>query len=113
MSIQSWSDDILMVDLSKEPQMVDDLRTVTDICLKRRNVSVVIDCKAINIITSTSLSRMLKIRKLLLENENKLILCNLNPRTLHIFRLTGLVDVFCFANDKLSALTKLQMLCRQ
>jgi len=31
MGMQNWSDDIVLVDLHREPQMGDELKTVTDI----------------------------------------------------------------------------------
>jgi hypothetical protein len=65
MGIQKWSDDVILVTLAEEPQLGDELRTVTDIVTRSGDCDVVLDFADIDIVTSSSIARMLKLRKTL------------------------------------------------
>jgi anti-anti-sigma factor len=109
MGIQDWSEDVVLVDLPEEPQMGDELKTVTEIIRDRGNCDVVIDFSNVDIITSSSLSKLLKLRKLLADCSHRLVFCNVAPATRGIFTVTGLDGVFEFADDKFVALASLQI----
>ncbi|MHC4623910.1 MAG: STAS domain-containing protein, partial [Planctomycetota bacterium] len=104
-----WSDDIILVDLPKEPNMGDELKTVTEIVRDRGNCEVVIDFSEVDIITSSSLSKLLKLRKLLADCGHRLLFCNVAAATKGIFTVTGLDGVFELADDKFVALASLQI----
>ena len=57
MGIQDWSEDVILVDLPQEPEMGDELKTVTEMVRDRGNCEVVIDFSTVDIITSSSLSK--------------------------------------------------------
>jgi anti-anti-sigma factor len=109
MGIQDWSDDIILVDLPQEPHMGDELKTVTDIVRDRGNCDVVIDFSSVDIVTSSSLSKFLKLRKLLADCGHRLVFCNVAPATKGIFTVTGLDGVFELVDDKFVALASLQI----
>lgn len=109
MGIQNWSEEVVLVDLQQEPQMSDELKAVTDTVLDRGDCDVVIDFSEVDIITSSSLSKLLRLRKLLTDCERGLVFCNVAPATKGVFTVTGLADVFEFADDKFTALASLQM----
>jgi anti-anti-sigma factor len=109
MGIQNWSENIVLVDLPAEPLMGDELKTITDIIKDRGDCDVVIDFSAIDIITSSSLSKFLKLRKVLMDCEHQLIFCNISPATKGIFSVTGLDGVFKVVGDKFVALAGLQL----
>ncbi len=109
MGIQNWSENIILVDLPQEPQMGDEVKTVTDIVRDRGDCSVVVDFSNVDIITSSSLSKLLKLRKLLLDWDHQLVFCNVAPATKGIFAVTGLEGVFRIVDDKFIALASLQM----
>jgi len=109
MGIQNWSDDIILVDLPKEPDMGDELKNVTDTVRDRGNCEVVVDFSEVDIVTSSSLSKLLKLRKLLADCGHRLIFCNVAPATKGIFTVTGLDGVFELADDKFVALASLQI----
>jgi len=56
MSIQNWSDDIVLVNLVKEPNISDELQAVTGMVTSKGGFDVVIDFADIEIITSSSIS---------------------------------------------------------
>ena len=109
MGIQDWSEDIILVDLPQEPEMWDELKTVTEIVRDRGNCDVVIDFSNVDIVTSSSLSKLLKLRKLLADCSHQLVFCNVAAATRGIFTVTGLDGIFEFADDKFVALAGLQM----
>lgn len=109
MGIQNWSEDIILVDLPAEPQVADELKTVTEIVRDRGNCSVVVDFSSVDIVTSSSLSAMLRLRKLLVDCGYRLVFCNVAAATKGVFTITGLDGIFEFVDDKFVALAGLQM----
>jgi hypothetical protein len=93
MGIHDWSEDTILVDLSKEPEMGNELITVMEMVRDRG------DC--------TNLSRLLKLRKKLFDSGHKLVLCSVSAATKGIFMITGLDGNFEFANDKSEVLASL------
>ena len=109
MGLQNWSEDIILVDLPPEPDLGDELKTVTDVTRDRGDCDVVVDFSSIDIVTSSSLSKLLKLRKLLADCGHRLIFCNVAPATRGIFTVTGLDGIFEVADDKFVALASLQI----
>lgn len=109
MGIQNWSEEIVLVDLPPEPDMGDELKTVTELVRDRGDCEVVIDFSKIDIVTSSSLSKLLKLRKLVGDCGHRLVFCSVAPATKGIFTVTGLDGVFEIVDDKFVALASLQM----
>lgn len=109
MGIQDWSDNIILVNLAQEPDMSEELRTVAEIVRDRGDCDVAVDFSGVDIVTSSSIAKLLKLRKLLAQCQHRLILCGLKPPTKNIFLVTGLDNVFEFAEDTVIALASLQM----
>lgn len=109
MGIQNWSENIILVNLAEEPQMSEELQTVVEIVTDRGDCEVVIDLSGVDIVTSSSLAKILKLRKVLNDREHRLVLCGLKPRTRGIFQVTGLDNVLEFIDDQFIALASLQM----
>lgn len=109
MGIQNWSDEVVLVDLPQEPQMGDELKSVTEIVRDRGDCDVVIDFANIDIVTSSSLSKLLKLRKMLADCGHRLVFCSVAAATRGIFTVTGLDGIFELADDKFVALASLQL----
>jgi len=109
MGIQNWSEDIVLVDLPQEPELGDELKTVTEVVRDRADCEVVVDFSNVDIITSSSLSKLLKLRKLLSDCGHRLLFCSVAPATKGIFTITGLDGIFEIVDDKFVALASLQM----
>jgi hypothetical protein len=62
MGIQNWSETIILVNLASEPQMGEELQTVVDM-VRRRCQDIVVDFCEVDIITSSSIAKLLKLRK--------------------------------------------------
>jgi anti-sigma B factor antagonist len=109
MGIQNWSEDIILVDLPQEPELGDELKTATEAVRDRGDCEVVVDFSSVDIITSSSLSKLLKLRKLLGDCGHRLVFCSVAPATKGIFTITGLDGIFEIVDDKFVALASLQM----
>jgi anti-anti-sigma factor len=109
MGIQNWSEDIILVDLPAEPEMGEELKTVTEMVRDRGDCEVVADFSKVDIITSSSLSKLLRLRKLVGDCGHRLVFCSVAPATKGIFTVTGLDGVFEIVDDKFIALASLQM----
>jgi len=110
MGIKNWSEDIVLAELHREPRMADDLQTVTDIVSDRGDCDVILDFSSVDIITSPSLSKLLKLRKLLMDTRRRLIFCKLRDFTRHAFKVTGLDGIFEVYDDKATASAALEKL---
>jgi anti-anti-sigma factor len=108
MGFQNWSDDIILVDLPREPRMRSELKTLVEIVRDRGDCDVVMDFLNVDIMTSTSISGLLRLRKLLADCGHRLIFCNVPPATRGVFSVVGLDEVFEFADDKFAALASIQ-----
>lgn len=109
MGIQNWSEDIILVELPMEPQSGEELRAVMEIVRDRGDCDVVIDFTGVDIITSSSLSALLRLRKLVGDCGHRLVFCNVAPATKGVFTVTGLDGVFEIVDDKFVALAGLQI----
>ena len=109
MSIQNWSEDIILVDLPQEPQMAEELKMVSEVTRDRGDCDVVMDFSEVDIVTSSSLSKLLRLRKLLADCGHRLVFCNVAPATKGVFAVTGLDGVFELVDDKFVALAGLQI----
>ena len=107
MGIQDWSENTILVDLLKEPEMGEELQAVMEMVPDRGNCDVVINFSGVDIITSSSLSKLLKLRKMLSDKGHKLVLCSVSAATKGIFMVTGLDGNFEFADDKSEVLASL------
>ena len=112
MGIQKWSDDIMVVDLNDEPQLTEDLKAVAAQFKDNCNCDVILDFGQVEIITSSTLSALLKMRKMLADCERRLIFCNCSAAIRGVFKVTGLDEVFEFVDDKFVALASLQLVAK-
>jgi len=110
MGIQHWSDNIVIVDLPQEPEMAEDLETLVEMLSGEDHCSVVVDFSSVGVVTSSSLSKLLELRKMLLDCGRRLIFCGLHDATRGIFAVTGLDEAFEIADDKFVALATLEMI---
>lgn len=109
MGIQNWSENIILVDLPQEPETGDELKTVTEMVRDRGDCDVVIDFASVDIVTSSSLSKLLRLRKLTADCGHRLVFCSVAAATKGIFTVTGLDGIFELTDDKFVALAGLQM----
>ena len=109
MGIQNWSEDVILVSLAKEPQMGEELEAVIEM-VSEKDHDVVIDFADVDIVTSSSIAKLLKLRKGLKDSGRRLVFSSISARTKGIFTVTGLEGVFEFVEDQFLALAGLQLI---
>ncbi len=108
MATQDWSDDIVLVDLADDPELSEELNAVTD-RMEKDSRDVVVNFSNVKFLNSSNISRLLKLRKVLLDNGKRLRLCGIAIQVWGVFLLTGLDSLFDVNEDTASALASLQM----
>ncbi len=109
MSIQRWSEDVLLVDLPGELEKHSELQTVIDILRDEGVCDIVIDFSRVDVVGGACLARLLELRSLLHDSGHKLTLCGVAPATKGVFTVARLDDLFEFAEDRFTALASPQL----
>jgi anti-anti-sigma factor len=108
MGIQDLSENIILVDAQPEPGLNEELKNVADVVRERGDCDVVIDFSHVDIVTSSSLSKLLKLRKLLMDCDHHLLLCSVAAATKGIFSITALDGVFEMVHNQSAAVESLK-----
>jgi CheY-like chemotaxis protein/anti-anti-sigma regulatory factor len=104
MSIQRWSEDVILVDLPEELANDDELQSVIAALHNSGDCDVVVDFSHVQTVGGAWLHRLQRIQKLVRERGHKLMLCGVPPATRGIFTIAHLDDLFQFAQDRFAAL---------
>ncbi|MCK4624629.1 MAG: STAS domain-containing protein [Phycisphaerae bacterium] len=108
MTIQNWSDNIIVAELSNDPQFTEEMVSLTEM-VKQNCVNVAINLSAASHLNSSNLSALLRLRKQILAGKCRIILCGVSDRVRNVFSITGLDKVFEFTDDPATALTSIQI----
>jgi len=108
MPIERWSDRIVVVHLSDDPQFTDDLQSLEDMT-KAQTPDVVLDFAATTFINSSNLAKLLKLRTRMIQGDANLVLCNVGTQVWSAFLVTSLEKVFHFSDNVPTSLATLQM----
>ncbi len=109
MSIENWSENIIVAELQDDPGFTDDLSTLTDQLASRNDVDVVLNLAGVSYVNSSNIAKLLKLRKRLINNRRRLVLCGIDTNVWGLFLVTGLDKVFDFAESVATALATVQL----
>lgn len=110
MPLQYWSERIILVSLSDDPQFSDDMNALAEQIQQRGGADVLLDFSEVNFLNSSNIAKLLKLRKTLSSvHAGKLILCGIRTSAWGIFLVTGLDKIFTFSDDVPTGLTMLQI----
>ena len=110
MPIQNWSENILLVELQDDPNFSDDLNALLDQISGKSDQDVVLDFSSVSFLNSSNIAKLLKLRKTVsVNNRRKLKLCGINTHVWGVFLVTGLDNVFEYADDVASGLASIQL----
>jgi len=106
MEIQERSENVIFVDCSPKPAIDEELERLIIVIrgIRGKTANIVIDFSKTDVITASNISILLKLRKLLKDEGQRLILSGLNSRARSVFITAGLHQAFEFSNDKSAAL---------
>ncbi len=109
MPIQQWSDQIIVADLTDDPQFTDELSSLTDQLERDPPKDVVLDMQGVTYVNSSNISKLLRVRKAVIAQDRQVFLTGISTQVWGILLVTGLDKIFNVADDTASALTSLQM----
>lgn len=107
-----WSDNIVIADLTDEPEFSEEINDLYGRLKDERGdrlPNVVLNLSGVSYLNSSNIAQLLRLRKLLIENDRKLKLASVGDSVWSIMLLTGLDKVFHFAPDKATAIAGLQL----
>lgn len=109
MSIERWSERIVVVELQDDPAFTDDITAVTDEVGGNDPVDVVLNLAGVNYINSSNITKLLKLRKRLLGNQRRLVLCGVGTNVWGVLLTMELDKVFDCVDNVAVALASLQI----
>ncbi|MCG3137002.1 MAG: hypothetical protein HJJLKODD_00843 [Phycisphaerae bacterium] len=110
MSIQNWSDTIIVAEVQDDPQFTDDLENLLAMLQSQPANDVVVDFASVTYLNSSNIAKLLKLRKqVIISNGRKLRLSGVNTHVWGVFLVTGLDKVFEFADNLSMALASIQI----
>jgi anti-anti-sigma factor len=108
-SIENWSDNIMVVDVQDDPAFTDDMSALLETLGTRKDVDVVLNLAGITYLNSSNIAKLLKARKKLISTGRKLVLCGISTNVWGLFLVTGLDKVFEFADNVATGLASVQI----
>ena len=114
MALNSWSENIMIAELSDEPMFSEDmdglLQRLEEAVKSEESIpNVVVDLKSVATVNSSNLGALLKLRTTLGQNDRRLLICSITDGVWTALLATGLDRVFAFSEDVTTALATLQM----
>ncbi len=103
MKIASLSGDITVFSVRGEPDLGDELQAIAEMVAGDVGSNVIVSFVCVDIVRSSSLTKLLELRRALVMCGRQLVLCNIHPLTQSIMEVTGLNRVFATAADKEAA----------
>lgn len=110
--LTDWSDDIVVVELADDPQIGEDLKAVIERVAGAETghvPHVVLNMSLVSYITSSNISQLLRLRKLVTDVSCQLRLCSVDERVMSVLRVAGLERIFEFSPDPMTALASIQI----
>ena len=99
----------MIVQLQDDPGFTDDLSALVDQLDSKSDVDIVLSFSAVNHLNSSNIAKLLKLRKRIVGNKRRLILCAIDTKLWGLFLVTGLDKIFEFADNVATALTSVQL----
>ena len=104
MVTQEQSAGVILVCPSGKADIDGELGEALQLVRQRGDCDVIVDCAALDIVSSHHLASLLRIQKLLHDCGHRLVLCNVREVTRRIFSVTGLTEVFDIVGDRSDAM---------
>lgn len=110
MTIQNWSENIIVAELQDDPILTDDLASLVEQLTANSELDVVLDFSAISYVNSSNIAKLLKLRKIaMVNNHRKIKLCAISSHVWGVFLITGLDKLFDFEDSVSVGLAAIQI----
>jgi anti-anti-sigma factor len=110
MGIQEWSENVVLVNLDGEQEATAQIDDAIRYVAEKGNCGVVIDFSDVTVFTSKPLASLMRLRKLLDDRGERLVLCSVDQAIRGIFAVTELDDVFEMVDTRFDALANVDVL---
>ncbi len=107
MPIEKWSDKVNVLHLADDPQFSEDLEALEQ-QFNGKPTDAVLDLSAVHFVNSSNISRLLRLRKLMITRDRRLVVCGVSPQVWGTFLVTGLDKVFEFSESVSTGLVAIQ-----
>ena len=111
MSIEAWSDDILIAALGDEPSFSEEVAALLQRIdqFGEDTPDVVVDLSGVSYLNSSNIAQMLRLRKRLSCAGRSMRICSVDDQVWGVLMITGLDKIFEFTDDVTTALASLQL----
>ena len=113
MTLNQWSDTILIAELGDEPAFSEDLdllnRQIAANDGSDEGVSIILDMSQVSFLHSSNITQLLRVRKQLKISKRKLRICGVRDKVWSVFLVTGLDKIFEFTDDVSTSIAALQI----
>lgn len=109
MTVEHWSENIVVVELQDDPAFMDDITAILDQVDGDHAIDVVLNFAAVTYLNSSNIARLLKLRKKLTANRRRLVLSAVDTNVWGLFLVTGLDKVFEFTDSVATGLASIQL----
>lgn len=109
MAIQKWSEDTLILEPGDDPQFSDEMQEAMKYLRNGQTPNVVINFSGVGFLNSTSVGKLLQIRKEVHSAKRRIIVCGVNSQVWGLFMVMGLDKLLETTNDMATALASLQI----
>jgi anti-anti-sigma factor len=107
MSVEKWSDTVMIVHLGNDPHFSEEIESAAAIaapCVNR-----VMDFSAVHYVNSSNIAALLRLRRQVNEQNGKMVLCNVNNPVWTTMLITGLDKIFEISENVPTALATIQL----
>jgi len=108
-TIENWSDTIVVVELHDDPAFSDDMSQLLERSDEYKGKGLVLSFAGVNFVNSSNIAKLLKFRKSVLSNGGRVRLCGMSTDVWGLFLVTGLDKVFNFESDVATAIASVQL----
>jgi anti-anti-sigma factor len=106
--IESLTGDITIFSVRGEPDLGGELQAISEMTAGDIGGNVIVDFVCVDIIRSSSLTKLLKLRQTLISRSRSIVLINIQPLTQSIMEITDLNKVFTIVSDKEAGVSLIQ-----
>ena len=107
MVVQQWNEETLVVRLTDDPVLSEEMAEVSG-RLRAGRCDVVVDMSDLTLLASSGIAKLLRLRKQMVESGRRLVLCSPQDRVWTVFLAAGLEAIFEFADNVSEALARIQ-----
>jgi anti-anti-sigma factor len=108
MPLERWSEKVVVVRLADDPQLTEDL-VALEHAAQHGPTDAVLDFGGVHFINSSNLAKLLKLRKKMISDATRLVLCNIQDQVWGALLVTGLDKLFTVCDDVSTALASVQI----